>query len=177
MAGSKLAASQPPSRRLLRVPKFVRQPAAASRFSVPFLFYFLYKESLYPDTNGKPLIKAYFRPSLVYPFGWAGENIFGDTMRRDFKLVLSFLRPDETAVFCCPSGLHYTETLLSCAPGMGGWCLGTSIEAEKCAICDDEPTPLPIRNADNIPMSLIQTTILLRSTTNADNTPPLACQR
>lgn len=136
---------------------------------------FFNKDSCYPDVDNQPLIRAYFRPGLICPSGWASENIFGGTTGRDSKLVLPSLRPDETAVVCCPSGLRYTEALFSFAPGIGGWCLGTltaptSIEADKCANCDGEPTPLPTRNAKNVAMTLIQTTILLRSATDADDT-------
>lgn len=137
---------------------------------------FFNQDSCYPDVDDQPLIRAYFRPGLICPSGWAGENIFGGTAGTDPKLVLPSLRPDETAVVCCPNGLRYTETLLSFAPGVGGWCLGTltaptSIEGRQCANCDGEPTPLPIRNANNIPMTLLQTTILLRTATDANNTP------
>lgn len=137
------------------------------------------RDSCYPDTDGVPLIRAYFQPGLVCPSGWTGENMFGGTRGTDPMLVLPSLRPDETAVVCCPSGLSYAETLLSFAPGVGGWCLGTltaptSIEAEECANCDDGPTLLPIRNANNIAMTLVQTTILLRSETEAKSSPTLS---
>ncbi|KAH6623464.1 hypothetical protein F5144DRAFT_362378 [Chaetomium tenue] len=137
---------------------------------------FFNQDSCYPDVDDQPLIRAYFRPGRVCPSGWTGENIFGGTAGTDPRLVLPSLRPDETAVVCCPRGLRYTETLLSFAPGVGGWCLGTltaptSIEGQQCANCDGKPTPLPIRNANNIPMTLLQTTILLRTATDANNTP------
>ncbi|KAK3374320.1 hypothetical protein B0T24DRAFT_291660 [Lasiosphaeria ovina] len=127
----------------------------------------VFHTSCYPEAD--ILIRAYFMPGLACPSGWGGEPMVGTGSRTvlDPSSRLPQLTPGETATVCCPSGLRYAETILSFAPGVGGWCLGTltqptSIEPEACANCDTTPTPLPTKNAAGTAYTLLQTTILLR---------------
>ncbi|KAK0639568.1 hypothetical protein B0T16DRAFT_423410 [Cercophora newfieldiana] len=124
------------------------------------------RSSCFPNTQGSP-IRIYFLPGVVCPSGWTSELISG-TRQKSLSDLLPSIRADETAAVCCPSGLRYAETVFQFAPGIAGWCVGrmttaTSIEPERCANCDEVPTPLPITNRDGSPMMLIQTTLLLRT--------------
>ena len=134
------------------------------------------RASCFPSSH-EGSIRVYFRPGLACPAGWTSNLVSGSRTRSN----LPSIGPDETVAVCCPSGLGYTETVLSFAPGVGGWCLGTltaatTIEPSLCANCEGTPTPLPMVDADGAAVTLVQTTILFRSETaaaGADGGPSL----
>ncbi|KAK3368253.1 hypothetical protein B0H63DRAFT_455045 [Podospora didyma] len=116
-------------------------------------------------TSYSIMFRAYFKPGLVCPSGWASELI--SSTRTTSNYGLPSMSAGETAAVCCPRGLKYVETALPYAPAIGGWCLGTltaatTIEPTACFNCDTTPTLLPTRNAAGTPITVVQTTLLMR---------------